>query len=89
MKKIVFTNDKGGVGKTTTVANLAVGLSYRRKKVLVVDSRENRNLYLSARNLPTVKMVASNGVNVYDLVNHEVVMISKKALLELQETLKS
>ena len=37
MKKIVFTNDKGGVGKTTTVANLAVGLSYRRKKILVVD----------------------------------------------------
>ncbi|HEY59196.1 MAG TPA: AAA family ATPase [Anaerolineae bacterium] len=37
MKKIVFTNDKGGVGKTTTVANLAVGLSQRGKQVLVVD----------------------------------------------------
>ena len=57
------------------------------KKILVVDSRENRNLYLSSRNLPLVKTVASNGVNVYDLVNHEVVMISKKALLELQEAL--
>lgn len=59
------------------------------KKVLVVDSRENRNLYLSSRNLPAVKMVASNGVNVYDLVNHETLLISKKALLELQEALTS
>lgn len=57
------------------------------KKILVVDSRENRNLYLSSRNLPLVKTVASNGVNVYDLVNHETVLISKKALLELQEAL--
>ena len=57
------------------------------KKILVVDSRENRNLYLSSRNLPSVKTVASNGVNVYDLVNHETVLISKKALLELQEAL--
>ena len=57
------------------------------RKILVVDSRDNRNLYLSSRNLPLVKTVASNGVNVYDLVNHEVVLISKKALLELQEAL--
>ena len=37
MRKIVFTNDKGGVGKTTTVANLAVGLSTQGVKTLVVD----------------------------------------------------
>ncbi|MCB9112227.1 MAG: ParA family protein [Anaerolineales bacterium] len=37
MKRIVFTNDKGGVGKTTTVANLAVGLSQKGKKTLVID----------------------------------------------------
>jgi chromosome partitioning protein len=37
MKRIVFTNDKGGVGKTTTVANIAVGVSGRGKRVLVID----------------------------------------------------
>ena len=37
MRRIVFTNDKGGVGKTTTVANLAVGAARRGKKTLVVD----------------------------------------------------
>ena len=37
MKRIVFTNDKGGVGKTTTVANIAVGVSSRGKRVLVID----------------------------------------------------
>lgn len=37
MRKIVFTNDKGGVGKTTTVANLAVGLVRKGRKTLVID----------------------------------------------------
>ena len=57
------------------------------RKLLVVDSRENRNLFLSTRNLPGVKMVPALGVNVYDLVNAEVLMISKASLLELQEVL--
>lgn len=57
-------------------------------KVLVVDGRDNRNLYLSARNLPKVKMVASSGLNVYDLLNYEHLLISKQALLEIQEVLQ-
>jgi large subunit ribosomal protein L4 len=57
-------------------------------KVLVVDDRENRNLYLSSRNVPQVKCVATLGLNVYDLLNCRHLLISKRAILSLQEVLQ-
>ena len=57
-------------------------------KVLVVDDRENRNLYLSSRNVPHVKCVATLSLNVYDLLNCRNLLVSKRAILSLQEVLQ-
>jgi large subunit ribosomal protein L4 len=56
-------------------------------RVLVVDSSENKNLSLSSRNLPKVKLVPGTGVNIFDVVNSNVLLFSKDSILQIQEVL--
>ena len=48
MRIIAFSNQKGGVAKTTSSYAMAVGLANRGYKVLVVDSDPQENLSMTA-----------------------------------------
>jgi len=52
-------------------------------KTLIVDSLKNTNLMLASRNVQTTKVVNSYGVNIYDLVSHQKVVLTPKTVEEL------
>ena len=58
-------------------------------KALIVDSLENTNLALAARNNPKLQLVDALHVNVYDVVNSRYVVLSQEALQRLTEALES
>ena len=58
-------------------------------KTLIVDSLENENLLLSARNFRRAKVVNSFGLNIYDLLYHDHLVLSRTAAEELEQLLGS
>jgi large subunit ribosomal protein L4 len=56
-------------------------------KTLIVDSLDNDNLVLSARNLRHTKVVNSFSLNIYDLLYHDQLVLSRAAATELEQLL--
>jgi len=54
---------------------------------IFVDSLENDNLILSARNIRRAKVVNSFGLNIYDLLYHDHLVLSRSAAEELEKLL--
>jgi large subunit ribosomal protein L4 len=71
----------------TKALTLALGKLNLVKSALIISYGENRNLELASRNIDGVKLVAPNGLQPYDLMKHELIVLSKDAAARLGNTL--
>ena len=65
------------------IGTLGLAENNTQPKMLIVDSLDNQNLVLSSRNVQKTKVTNSFGLNIYDLLYHEKLLISKAAIEEL------
>lgn len=74
-----------GEVKTQKLAGVLETLKAGYKKTLVVDDKGNENLRLSIRNMEKNQFLPPEGVNVYDLLRHDHLVLSKGAVKALEE----
>ena len=58
-------------------------------KTLVVLPRQDETVEKSARNIPNVKVLRSEGLNVYDLLDYHNVLLTQESIGRIEETLGS
>ncbi|MEG0283713.1 MAG: 50S ribosomal protein L4 [Erysipelotrichales bacterium] len=74
--------------KTKEFINLMSAFNIDNKMLVIVDNeQEYENLFLSARNVPNVKVAFYNTVSVEDLLHFDVVMMGQKAITMVEEVL--
>lgn len=54
-------------------------------KALVVLEGENKNVVLSGRNIPTVKVTATNEINTYDVLKYDTLVVTKATVNKIEE----
>jgi large subunit ribosomal protein L4 len=59
------------------------------RKALIITERANTNLERSSRNVPGIKVMKYEGLNVYDLLNHEHLFLVQSAIPKIEEALVS
>jgi large subunit ribosomal protein L4 len=73
-----------GEVKTQKLAGVLETLKAGYKKTLVVDDKGNQTLRLSIRNMAANQFLPPEGVNVYDLLRHDHLVLSKGAVKALE-----
>ncbi len=84
-KKLILVDDLTlAEPKTKLMSALLKNLGVQ-EKALVLIKNENKNLTLAARNIPTVKVLRTDNINVFDVLKYEHLLITQDALNAMQE----
>ncbi len=83
--KLVVLDVASGPSKTSDLAAKLKVLGW--KSVLIVDAAVDENFSRAARNLPKIDVLPTIGANVYDILNHEVLVITRAGVEGLKERL--
>ena len=92
LEKLVVVKDFSEIkeAKTKEMVQALKALNVSGKILIVADlkAEENKNLELSARNIPSVKLILPSNLNVKDLLEADSVVITEAAVNETTERLK-
>lgn len=78
----------GGKTKAVTAALANLGVDQPTTKVLIVDALDNEDLRRGARNLRSSKWLAPEGLNVYDVLNHEALVMTSAMAKQVEAALR-
>jgi large subunit ribosomal protein L4 len=73
--------------KTRRIAEIQDNFKISDKKLLIVVNEQNKNVYLSSRNLPGVEVVSVSSLNTYDIVGASILMFEEDSIKVLDKTL--
>lgn len=77
---IVVENFEFDAPKTKEFLNFTKNLKVDGKKLLMVSANKNKNVYLSARNIPDTDLMRACDLNTYAVLNHNAIILTEDSL---------
>jgi large subunit ribosomal protein L4 len=73
--------------KTKQVVELLKNFGHEERKALLITGEADEIVEKSSRNIPGVKALTANGLNVFDLLHHDKLLITRDAVARIEEVL--
>ena len=74
--------------RTKDFIGMLSSLSLSDKKTLLVLGKDDKNVFLSSRNVPNTKVVTANSLNTYDVLNADSLLLSESSVKIIENLLK-